>query len=126
MGKKILIVDDSRTSRLHLKVPMEQAGYEVMEAESGDHGIEVVSGHPEKIDLIISDYNMPDKTGVEMVAEIRSMSDNVNANADVIFLTSDSSPIVRQECTDVKAKAIVMKPIKPEALVKAVMKLIGQ
>ena len=126
MGKKILIVDDSRTARLHLKVPMEQAGYEVMEAENGEHGIEVVSGHADKIDLIISDYNMPDKTGVEMVAAIRAMDDNVNANADVIFLTSDSSPVVRQECAEVKAKAIVMKPIKPEALVKAVVKLIGQ
>lgn len=122
---KILIVDDSKTARLHLKIPLEKAGFNVIEAASGDEGVAVVTAHKDPLDLIISDHNMPNKTGTDMVKEIRGLKDNVNANCNVLFLTSDSSPVIREQCMSLKAKAIVMKPVKPEALVAAVKKLLG-
>lgn len=123
MSKKILIVDDSRTARMHLKRPLEQAGYEVLEADSGSTGYETVMGSQDSIDLVISDYNMPDMNGVQMVQKIRELSDHVNTNCLVVFLTSDSSPVVKNQCSQVQAKAILMKPIQPPALVKVAKKL---
>ncbi len=122
---RILIVDDSKTSRLHMRIPLEKAGFTVFEAGTGDEGLNFILSQQQPLDLIISDQNMPVKTGIQMITELRALKNNPSANCAVVFLTSDSSPIVRDKCKDLGARAIVMKPIKPEVLADAVRKLLG-
>ncbi len=124
MADTVLLVDDSRTARMQLRAPLEAAGFAVLEAGSGVEGLTLVSGLKERLSLIISDQNMPNKTGSEMVRDIRKLSGNPNADCAVIFLTSDSSVELREEFMSLKAKAVVLKPVNPANLVVAVKKIL--
>ncbi len=126
MAETVLLVDDSRTARMQLRAPLESAGFVVLEAGSGVDGLTLVSGMKEKLSLIISDQNMPNKTGSEMVRDIRKLTGNVNSECAVIFLTSDSSVELREEFMSLKAKAVVLKPVNPANLVVAVKKIVGK
>jgi two-component system chemotaxis response regulator CheY len=126
MPETVLLVDDSRTVRMQLRTPLESAGFVVLEAGSGVEGLTLVTGMKEKISLIISDQNMPNKTGSEMVRDIRKLTGNINSECAVIFLTSDSSVELREEFMSLKAKAVVLKPVNPANLIIAVKKIVGK
>ena len=109
---------------MQLRGPLEAEGYTILEASSGVEGLSLISAYKEPISLIITDQNMPNKTGTEMVSAIRKLTDNPNRNCPVVFLTSDSSPQIRDACVNLGAKAIVLKPVKPDALAGAVKKIL--
>ena len=67
---KILIVDDEEGIRISLRRVFETDGYEVMLAESGSEGIEIVRKFPEYIETVISDFKMPGMDGLETLTEI--------------------------------------------------------
>jgi two-component system chemotaxis response regulator CheY len=125
-GIKILLVDDSKTARLQLRSPLESEGYTVLEGTSGVEGLALVAAHKDPIGLIVTDQNMPNKTGIEMVRDIRLLTGNINASCPVVFLTSDSSPEIREACMILGAKAIVLKPVKPEVLIAAIKKILAR
>ena len=60
--KKILLVDDSKSARVALRKPLEDAGVVVLEAGSGDEGLTVIRAQTEQLNLIITDHNMPGMT----------------------------------------------------------------
>jgi two-component system chemotaxis response regulator CheY len=73
MGKdmKILIVDDFNTMRKVLRNLLKQGGYEnVVEAEDGEVALAVIKS--QKIDFIISDWNMPNMSGLELLKAVRA------------------------------------------------------
>jgi adenylate cyclase len=67
---KILIVDDDEGVRISLERVLERDGYEVMLAERGSEGIEIVRKFPEDIETVISDFKMPGMDGLETLTEI--------------------------------------------------------
>ena len=84
-GKKILVVDDSRTIRTLLQQLLTQAGYEVVLAGDGDEGLRLVA--VERPDLLILDIQMPGMDGYTLCQSVKQM-DEPWCSLPVIFITS--------------------------------------
>jgi adenylate cyclase len=74
---KILIVDDEEGIRLSLQQVLERDGYEVMLAERGSEGIEIVRNFSEDIETVISDFKMPGMDGLETLIEIGRINQDI-------------------------------------------------
>ena len=79
---KILIVDDSETLRLELKQSLEGAGHHIVEGSDGLEGLNEAKANSD-IQLIISDYNMPQMDGYEVCRRLKSNPET--ADIPVIF-----------------------------------------
>jgi len=77
--KKILIIDDEEHIRAHYKELLEEQGFEVRTAEDGIIGLAIFKD--EKFDLILLDVNMPEKSGLEVLKDIKAIDDH-----QVVFL----------------------------------------
>ncbi|KAB8029784.1 response regulator [Fluviispira multicolorata] len=122
MGKKILIVDDAKTIRQQVTFTLTKSGFEVIEAESGKDGIALLNAHRD-IDAIISDINMPEMNGIEMIIAIKS---NTNLpHPPILILTTEGATDIVAQAKKAGASGWIVKPFKPEILVEAVKRLTG-
>ena len=110
---RILIVDDSRTTRIILKRMLAGLGHtEVTEAEHGEQAfLRLAESEPE---LALVDWNMPVMNGLEFVQAMREMRkyDHVK----VMMVTSESSPRLIYEALKAGADEYAMKPITAEVI----------
>ncbi|ATP08427.1 MULTISPECIES: response regulator [Aeromonas] len=120
MPKTVLIVDDSATIRQVVGMTLKGAGYEVMEACDGKDALRKLDG--KKINLIISDVNMPNMDGISFVKEAKKLASY--KFTPVIMLTTESQDSKKQEGQAAGAKAWVVKPFQPDQMLAAVAKLI--
>ena len=120
MPKTVLIVDDSATIRQVVGMTLKGAGYEVMEACDGKDALKKLDG--KKINLIISDVNMPNMDGISFVKEAKKLASY--KFTPVIMLTTESQDSKKQEGQAAGAKAWVVKPFQPDQMLAAVAKLI--
>ena len=120
MGKKILIVDDSKTIRQQVSFTLTKGGFEVVEAEDGLDGIAKLKGTP-GIGLIISDVNMPNMNGIEMIEAMKA--DASLPKVPIIMLTTEGAAELIDRAKNAGAKGWLVKPFKPEQLVAAAEKL---
>ncbi len=74
---KILIVDDEEGVRISLKKVFERDDYEVLLADKGSDGIEIVRKSPEDIETVISDFKMPGMDGLETLTEIGRINPDI-------------------------------------------------
>lgn len=122
MGKKVLIVDDSRTIRQQVSFTLAKGGFVVVEAEDGKDGIEKLRGNPD-VAMIISDVNMPNMNGLEMVEAINADADL--SHPPIVMLTTEGSGELVERAKKAGAKGWLVKPFKPDQLVAVVTKLCG-
>ena len=122
MGKKVMIVDDSRTIRQQVSFTLSKGGYEVVEAEDGAVGIDKLKSNAD-IAMIISDVNMPNMNGLEMVEGISQLPEY--KHIPIIMLTTEGASDLIQRAKAAGAKGWLVKPFKPDQLVAAVDKLTG-
>lgn len=120
MGKTILIVDDSATIRQVVGMTLKTAGYDVIDACDGRDALRKLDG--KKINLIISDVNMPNMDGISFVKEAKKLPSY--KFTPIIMLTTESQDSKKQEGQAAGAKAWVVKPFQPEQMLAAVTKLI--
>ncbi|OWY39166.1 two-component system response regulator [Xenophilus sp. AP218F] len=120
MTKTILIVDDSISLRQVVRMTLAGAGYDVLEAGNGQEALEVLDGR--KIHLIVSDVNMPQMDGIELLKNIKQHPHY--KFTPVIMLTTESSDDKKREGKEAGARAWVVKPFQPPVLLSAVSKLI--
>ncbi len=120
MSKTILVVDDSASVRIVIKAALMGAGYNVIEAADGKDGIAKLTG--QKVHLVISDVNMPNMNGIEMVKAIKQMPDY--RFTPICMLTTESEQSKKAEGKAAGAKAWIVKPFQPPKLLDAVSKLI--
>ncbi len=120
MSKTILIVDDSSSVRTVVKAALMGAGYSVIEGVDGVDGISKLSG--QKVHLIISDVNMPNMNGIEMVKKIKQMPDY--KFTPICMLTTESEQSKMAEGKAAGARAWIVKPFQPPKLLDAVSKLV--
>lgn len=112
----ILVVDDSRTMRIILQRAIKQAGYrtlEVGEAENGSQALEKLQGPQPK--LILSDWNMPEMSGLEFLKQLRANGNKVPFG----FVTSETSAEMRQVAMESGANFLLTKPFTPDDVQEA-------
>jgi len=122
MGKKILIVDDAASMRGLVAMTLKKNGYEVVEASDGKDALTKLSSVG-KVDLIITDLNMPNMDGIELIKTLKA--DAKYRFIPVIMLTTESQEAKKEEGRKAGAKAWIVKPFKPDVLVNVVKKIIG-
>jgi two-component system, chemotaxis family, chemotaxis protein CheY len=120
MAKTILVVDDSASLRQVVGIALKGAGYDVLEACDGKDGLAKLAAN--KVNLIISDVNMPNMDGITMVKTLKAMPEH--RFMPIIMLTTESQEATKQQGQAAGAKAWVVKPFKPEQMLDAVSKLV--
>ena len=120
MAKKILTVDDSRTMREMVSFTLKNAGFDVLEAEDGKDALRVLSTEP-KIDLIITDLNMPQMDGFELIDNLRSGSKH--KYVPILILTTESDVQKKERGKAAGATGWIVKPFNPEKLIQVVNKV---
>jgi len=109
---KIMIVDDSAAMRMIVKKTLRQAGFEghdISEAEDGAKALDVIKATPP--DLVLSDWNMPNMTGIELLEKLAA--DGVKIKFG--FVTTEATPDMRTRATTAGAKFLISKPFTPES-----------
>ena len=110
MAKTVLIVDDSATIRQVVGMTLKGAGYEVMEACDGKDALKKLDG--KKINLIISDVNMPNMDGYQVLETLRKE----DLNCLVIVVSADVQEKAQERVLAMGAIAFIRKPITAEGL----------
>lgn len=119
MSKRVLIVDDSASARQVAGIAMTHAGYEVVEANDGADGISKLSG---KLDVIISDLNMPRMNGIEFLKAVKAHPNY--KFTPVIIISTEAGEGKKSQVRAAGAKAWITKPFQPQTLIDIVSKLV--
>ncbi len=106
MNKKILIVDDSATIRNLLKLALKLDGYEIASAIDGQDALEKLGKI--NVDMLITDLNMPNMDGRELIRNVREIPEF--ANLPIIVLSSLSSAKDISNTMEIGADSYVTKP----------------
>lgn len=120
MAKRILAVDDSPTMRQLLRVTLTRAGFEVAEGADGVDGLAKAS--KESFDLVLSDVNMPNMNGLEMVRKLRLLG--AYRFTPVVLITTESAIEKKLEGKAAGATGWIVKPFEPEQLLAVVNKVL--
>lgn len=121
MDKTIMTVDDSASIRQLVTLTLKSAGYSVMEAVDGCDALEKLRGS--KVNLVLTDLNMPNMDGIALTRAIRS---NPGYRfVPVILLTTESQEGKKQEGRAAGATGWIVKPFRPEQLLQVVKKVAG-
>ena len=119
--KKILAVDDSATIRTSISFVLKQEGYEVVEAVDGVDGL--AKAKADKFNLVITDINMPNMDGIEMIKQLRTTEGY--KFTPIIALTTENQDSKMQEGKAAGATGWIVKPFTSEKLLAIVKKIIG-
>ncbi len=119
---KVLIVDDSDiVLNLHSHI-FEIAGFDVAVAENGFVALEVLNR--EKIDLVVTDINMPRMDGYELIRKIRQTENYENVPIIIISTEEESKDIMKG--MEAGANLYVVKPAEPVSLITNANMLLGE
>lgn len=120
MAKTIMIVDDSASIRQVVGIALKSAGYDVIEACDGKDALSKLTG--QKINLIITDVNMPNMDGITFVTEAKKLPQY--KFTPMMMLTTEAGDDKKQAGKAAGAKAWLTKPFQPPTLMAAVSKLV--
>jgi two-component system chemotaxis response regulator CheY len=119
---KILIADDSRVMRQIVTRTLRQAGFEgheLVEAADGKQALDAaLSESPE---LVLSDWNMPEMTGIEVLRSLRANGSDVPFG----FVTSEGSPEMREAAEAAGALFLITKPFTADTFRDALENVLG-
>lgn len=116
----ILVVDDSTSLRQVVAISLQGKGYDVIQAINGKDALDKLDGS--KINLVVSDVNMPIMDGLTFVTEMKKLPRY--KFTPVIMLTTEAGDDMKNRGRAAGVKAWVVKPFKPEQMLTAVAKLI--
>ena len=121
---RTLIVDDSAVMRKIVERALRQAGVsvgEVIEAANGSQALDVLRA--QKIDLVLSDINMPVMDGLEFIRHLQTVE---NARGvPVLMITSEASESRVAEAVACGARGYIRKPFTPEQMKRHVLPLLA-
>ena len=119
----VLLVDDSKTMRLLVHRALRQAGYRdlaVGEAGNGAEALEKLNGQKPK--LILSDWNMPEMSGIDFLKRVRASQNPVPFG----FVTSEASVEIRDLAIGSGANFLITKPFSSEDVQAALGPILGR
>ena len=120
---RALIVDDSSVMRKIVERSLRQAGLDplvVLEAGSGMEGLDVLRAS--RVDLILSDINMPTMNGLEFVRQIKAQ--HLAEGVPVVMITTESSEEHVRQVIQAGARGYIRKPFTPEQVKERVLPLL--
>lgn len=109
----VLIVDDSSTMRKIISRSLRQAGLsvdDIFEAGDGIEGLNALAGN--KVDLILSDINMPNMDGLEFIKQVRANGNKV----PIVMITTEGGEDILKEAMSNGASDSIKKPFTPDQL----------
>ena len=119
MSKRILTIDDSKTMRDMLLLTLTDAGFEVLQGVDGEDGLAVLGD--QKVDVIITDINMPKMDGYEVIRQLRQ--DPRHKTTPILVLTTESDGDKRNIARSAGATGWMVKPFDPEGLIAVINKV---
>ncbi len=119
MTKKALTVDDSKTMRDMVSFTLKGAGFEVIEAEDGKQALQVLNGA--KVDVVVTDLNMPNMNGLELIKALRA--DPNYKFTPILMLTTEADDTKKAEGKAAGATGWIVKPFNPEKLIQVITKV---
>jgi two-component system, chemotaxis family, chemotaxis protein CheY len=120
MSLTVLTVDDSRTMRDMLRLALAQVGFNVLQAEDGVHGLEVLTAQ-DRPDVIVTDINMPRMDGYGFIEGVRANPEF--RTVPILVLTTESSPEKKMRAREAGATGWIVKPFNPDTLVEAIRRV---
>jgi CheY-like chemotaxis protein len=117
----VLIADDDAAIRTIYAKALTHAGYDIMEAADGEEALD--RARKDAPDLIILDFSMPKRSGLECLAELKA--DRMTREIPVIALTGFSGIESRVAASASGADAFLAKPVEPRDVIDAVEAFIG-
>jgi two-component system chemotaxis response regulator CheY len=118
--KQILTVDDSSSIRQMVSFTLTKADYQVAEAVDGRDGL--AKAGQQKFDLIITDLNMPNMDGIQMIAALRKLPGY--GFTPILMLTTESQSEKKDEGRKAGATGWIVKPFKADQLIAVLQKLV--
>src|ERR1017187_346689 len=118
--KRILSVDDSASVRQMVSFTLRKADYEVIEAVDGKDGLAKVSSG--KFDLIITDLNMPNVDGIQMITAVRKVPGY--SFIPILMRTTESQAEKKDAGRKAGATGWIVKPFNADQLIAPVQKLV--
>lgn len=112
--KQILVVDDNQDIRALIIRMLEDEDYNIVTAKDGKEALDTIQS--QHFDLILLDVMMPGKSGIEVLAEIRSLKDSRIKNLPIVMITAKSLIDDIDAALTAGATSYIVKPFRSEAL----------
>ena len=119
---RILIVDDNDDIRNLIVLTLKSAQYEVISAPNGDDALSLIKG--EEPDLILLDVMMPNMSGIEVLAQIRSSKKKKINGALVMMISAKSQVADIDVALEAGADDYIVKPFRPQHLLEKVSNIL--
>jgi two-component system chemotaxis response regulator CheY len=121
MSKTILVVDDSSTTRSLISSQLSECGdYEIQEAATGFEALKMLPAG--KVDLIITDINMPDINGLELISFVRE--NPIYRDIPTVIISTEDSAEDRKRGMELGAEEYIVKPFTVGELREAVERVL--
>ncbi|UCG59914.1 MAG: response regulator [Phycisphaerales bacterium] len=121
-GKKVLVVDDEVHIIHVVAIKLRNNGYEVVSADNGAEALDLAC--QEKPDIIVTDFQMPVMTGIELVERLRD--NEATKNVPVIMLTARSFAIPEDQQRRLRISECLSKPFSPRELMGTIEDILHQ
>jgi len=117
----ILVCEDNIMTLRTIEFSLKKAGYDVFKAGDGFQGIRILG--EEKIDLVITDINMPYTKGLEL---IRHINTKMETKIPVIVITGITNVETRVHAMELGARGYLTKPFDPKVMLDLVKSFLGK
>ncbi|MBD0334237.1 MAG: response regulator [Cyanobacteria bacterium Co-bin13] len=121
-GRQLLVVDDEDDSREFVVFVLEQAGARVRSAANAGEALATLAQAPP--DVLVSDIGMPDQDGYMLIRQVRALQPEQGGQTPAIALTAYAGEFDQQQALQAGFQLHLSKPVDPEALVRAVCRLV--
>ena len=119
MKKTVLVVDDSATMRDMVSYTLATAGFDVVEAEDGVDALDLLGDG--RVDLIVTDINMPRLDGIGLIQRLRGQDGF--KGTPILCLTTERGDDTKNAAREAGATGWIQKPFDPDKLVRAVKRI---
>jgi len=121
-GKKVLVVDDEVHIIHVVAIKLRNNGFEVISASDGGEAFELACS--ERPDIIVTDFQMPVMTGLELVEKLRQ--NEATRNTPVIMLTARGFAVEDKQGEDLQISEFLSKPFSPKELLRSIEDILYQ
>ncbi len=119
---RVLVVDDFSTMRRIIRNILRQLEFDnIVEADDGTTAWEIINR--EKIDFIVSDWNMPQMTGIDLLRKVRASEEH--ANIPFLMVTAEAQQENIIEAVQAKVSNYIVKPFTAETMKQKIDKIFG-